>query len=63
MDASKEATVGISNIPTVAKTEQPGFDELPKGLHEMKIKDEKSKKNNEKVFNVIHFSLFSKFDA
>lgn len=57
VDASKESTVGTSDVSTVAKTEKSGFDELPKELHEMKIKDEKSKNNNEKVFNVIHLFL------
>lgn len=50
VDASKEATVGTSNeVSTETKTEKKsGFDELPKELHEMKIRDEKSKNNNEK---------------
>nr|ACJ84778.1 unknown [Medicago truncatula] len=30
------------------KPEKSGFDQLPKELHEMKIKDDKSKNNNEK---------------
>lgn len=54
VDASKEATVGTSNVSTVTKTEKLGFDELPKELHEMKIRDEKRTNNNEKVFNDIH---------
>ncbi|CAL5196168.1 unnamed protein product [Lathyrus oleraceus] len=48
VDASKEATVGTSNVATVTKTEKLGFDELPKELHEMKIRDEKRTNNNEK---------------
>jgi len=44
----------------VAKTEKSGFDQLPKELHEMKIKDDKSKKNNnEKVFIGVHFFYVS----
>lgn len=54
VEASKEATVGSSNVAAVTKTEKLGFDELPKELHEMKIRDEKSTNNNEKVFNDIH---------
>ncbi|XP_058744065.1 shaggy-related protein kinase theta-like isoform X1 [Vicia villosa] len=50
VDASKEATVGSSNVAAVTKTEKLGFDELPKELHEMKIRDEKSTNNNEKIF-------------
>ncbi|XP_004510856.1 shaggy-related protein kinase theta-like [Cicer arietinum] len=48
VDASKETTVGTSTVSTVTKTEKSGFDQLPKELHEMKIRDEKSKNNNEK---------------
>ncbi|KEH18946.1 putative protein-serine/threonine kinase CMGC-GSK family [Medicago truncatula] len=50
VDSSNEATVGTSNeVSAITKTEKKsGFDELPKELHEMKIRDEKSKNNNEK---------------
>jgi len=55
--SSNEATVGTSDVVSATtKTEKKsGFDELPKELHEMKIRDEKSKNNNEKVFHVILF--------
>ena len=60
IDTSKETSnVGTSDVSTVARTEKSGFDELPKELNEMKIRDEKSKNNNEKVFNAIHLSLLS----
>ncbi|KAG5021940.1 hypothetical protein JHK85_018282 [Glycine max] len=49
IDTSKETSnVGTSDVSTVARTEKSGFDELPKELNEMKIRDEKSKNNNEK---------------
>lgn len=60
-DASKETTVGTSNsnVSTVARAEnKTGYDQLPKELHEMKIKDDKGKNNNEKVFIVTHFFFF-----
>lgn len=43
----------------MAKTEKSGFDQLPKELHEMKIKDDKSKNNNEKVFIGVYFFYVS----
>jgi len=58
VDAPKETTVGTSGVSTVARTEKSGYDELPKELNEMKIRDEKSKNNNEKVFDAIHLCLF-----
>ncbi|KAK7256696.1 hypothetical protein RIF29_30153 [Crotalaria pallida] len=50
VDASTETTVGTSNsnVSMVARTEKSGYDQLPKELNEMKIKDEKGKTNNEK---------------
>jgi len=65
VDALKEPTVGTTNeVSTETKTEKKsGFDELPKELHEMKIRDEKSKNNNEKVFHVIHCFLILIFIA
>ena len=57
VDVPKEVTVGTSNVSTVARTEKSGYDQLPKELKEMKIRDEKAKNNNEKVFIVIHFFL------
>nr|AFK41443.1 unknown [Medicago truncatula] len=49
VDAVEETSSSCnSNVSAVAKTEKSGFDQLPKELHEMKIKDDKSKNNNEK---------------
>ncbi|XP_004492676.1 shaggy-related protein kinase theta-like [Cicer arietinum] len=51
VDASQEDTsdtFNSSNVSMVNKTEKSSCDQLPKELHEMKIKDEKSKNNNEK---------------
>ncbi|KAE9622051.1 hypothetical protein Lal_00033058 [Lupinus albus] len=50
VDSSRETTVGtsISVVSTVARTEKSGYDQLPKELNEMKIRDEKGKTNNEK---------------
>ncbi|KAF7844606.1 Shaggy-related protein kinase theta [Senna tora] len=48
VDASEEATVGTSNVSVVAKTEKSGYDQLPKELNDMKIRDEKGNKYNEK---------------
>lgn len=59
VDTSKETTVDTSNVSMVARSDKSGYDQLPKELHEMKIRDDKSKNNNEKVFIVIHFSLLS----
>lgn len=59
VDALKETTVGTSDVSTAARTEKSGYDELPKELNEMKIRDEKSKNNNEKVFKAIHLSSLS----
>ena len=57
VDGPKETTVGMSDVSTVVRIEKPGYDELPKELNEMKIRDEKSKNNNDKVFHAIHLSL------
>lgn len=60
IDTSKETSnVGTSDVSTVARTEKSGFEELPKELNEMKIRDEKSKNNSEKVFNANRLSLLS----
>jgi len=50
VDASQGdvSTTSNSNVSAVAKTEKSGCDQLPKELNEMKIKDDKSKNNNEK---------------
>ena len=56
VDALKESV--NSNVPSVARTEKSGFDQLPKELNEMKIGDDKGKNNNKKVFIVIHFLVF-----
>ena len=65
MNGSKETNIGTSssNVSTVARTGRSGYDQLPKELHEMKIRDEKGKANNGKVFIIIHFSLFPTFDV
>ncbi|KAG4937111.1 Shaggy-related protein kinase theta [Glycine soja] len=46
VDALKESV--NSNVPSVARTEKSGFDQLPKELNEMKIGDDKGKNNNKK---------------
>ncbi|CAK8542283.1 unnamed protein product [Lathyrus sativus] len=50
VDASQEDTSSKSNttVSAVSKTEKSGYDQLPKELHEMKIKDDKSKNSKEK---------------
>ena len=50
VDASQEdaSSTCNSNVSAVAKTEKSGCEQLPKELNEMKIKDDKSKNNNEK---------------
>ena len=48
VDAQMGDAVGTSDVSSVAKNEKSGFDQLPKELHDMKIADEKRKKNNEK---------------
>ena len=47
--------MGTSNVSTVARTEKSDYNELPKELHEMRIKDEKSNNHSEKVYFVIDF--------
>ncbi|KAB5527052.1 hypothetical protein DKX38_020899 [Salix brachista] len=46
---SKEnADASASNVTSVTRTEKPGFDQLPKEMHEMKIRDDKNINHDEK---------------
>ncbi|XP_054784314.1 shaggy-related protein kinase theta isoform X2 [Prosopis cineraria] len=46
--APGDTTVGSSNVSLVDRTEKSGYDQLPKELNEMKIRDEKGNNRNEK---------------
>jgi glycogen synthase kinase 3 beta len=46
---SQENAVSTSNITSVTRTEKSGYDQLPKEMHQMKIRDEKTTSHDEKV--------------
>lgn len=50
-----DSTVGTSNASMVDRTEKSGYDQLPKELNGMKIREEKGNNRNEKVFIEIQF--------
>ncbi|XP_057435540.1 shaggy-related protein kinase theta-like [Lotus japonicus] len=51
VSASKETTAGTfeSNVSTVARIDKSGHDQLPKELHETKIRDDKPKSNEKDI--------------
>ncbi|KAI4354989.1 hypothetical protein L6164_003808 [Bauhinia variegata] len=51
METTEENAVGTSSVSTVARTEKSGYDQLPKELHEMRIKDDKG--NNQKEKDIV----------
>nr|DAD47983.1 TPA_asm: hypothetical protein HUJ06_017920 [Nelumbo nucifera] len=46
--ASLEADASTSTISSNSKTEKSGFDQLPKEMHEMKIRDDKTESHDDK---------------
>ena len=46
---SQENAASASNVTSVTRIEKPGFDQLPKEMHEMKIRDDKNTNHDEKV--------------
>ena len=46
---SQENAASASNVTSVTRTEKPGYDQLPKEMHEMKIRDDKNTNHDEKV--------------
>lgn len=57
--ASRETATSTSNVSSVVKPEKSGYDELPKEMHEMKIRENKSEYDGDKVkFNVLFFHIF-----
>ena len=60
---SLETAPSTSDISTMARKEKSGYDQLPKEMHEMKIRDEKVNNHDEKVnflFELICFFLLHK---
>ncbi|XP_024451570.1 shaggy-related protein kinase theta isoform X4 [Populus trichocarpa] len=45
---SQENAASTSNITSVTRTEKSGYDQLPKEMHQMKIRDEKTTSHDEK---------------
>lgn len=45
---SQENAASASNVTSVTRTEKPGYDQLPKEMHEMKIRDDKNTNHDEK---------------
>ncbi|KAE9605444.1 hypothetical protein Lal_00025094 [Lupinus albus] len=45
---SQETMVDTSSVSMVARSGKPNYDQLPKEMHEMKIRDDKANKNTEK---------------
>ncbi|KAJ4956989.1 hypothetical protein NE237_013772 [Protea cynaroides] len=43
-----EATAGTSEISAISETEKSGYDQLPKVMHKMKIRDDKANNHEEK---------------
>lgn len=46
---SLEPVASTSEAATVARTERSGFDQLPKEMNEMRIRDEKNVNHDDKV--------------
>ena len=46
---SQENAASTSNITSVTRTEKSGYDQLPKEMHQMKIRDEKTTNCDEKA--------------
>lgn len=44
-----ESISDVSDISSMAGIEKSGYDQLPKEMHEMRIRDEKSNTHDEKV--------------
>ena len=57
---SQETAASTSNVSSIARTEQSGYDQLPKEMHDMKIRDEKVDAHDDKVMSllVIYYLLF-----
>ncbi|XP_034709185.1 shaggy-related protein kinase theta-like [Vitis riparia] len=45
---SQETAASTSNVSSIARTEQSGYDQLPKEMHDMKIRDEKVDPHDDK---------------
>lgn len=64
---SLEPAAGTSNTSSLARNEEPAHDQLPKGMNEMKIKDEKAINIDDKVDNFflyfIEVELFFHFKS
>lgn len=50
---SQETTASTSNVSSIARTEQSGYDQLPKEMHDMKIRDEKVDPHDDKVISLL----------
>ncbi|XP_011023408.1 PREDICTED: shaggy-related protein kinase NtK-1-like isoform X1 [Populus euphratica] len=50
---SQENAASTSNITSVARTEKSGYDQLPKEMHQMKIRDEKTTFHDEKEVEAV----------
>lgn len=46
---SLEPHASTSNISAVARTERSGYDQLPKEMHEMRIRDDRNANHDDKV--------------
>lgn len=59
---SMETAASTSSASSVAKTEakeeKSTIDQLPKEMHQMKIRDEKANNHDDKVIYVLIFSIF-----
>lgn len=49
VSTSQETAASTSNISSVVRTEQSGYDQLPKEMNDMKIRDEKIDPQDDKV--------------
>lgn len=47
---SLETAASTSDISSMPRKEKSGFDQLPKEMHEMRIRDEKANNHDEKVY-------------
>lgn len=49
VSTSQETAASTSNVSSIVRTEQSGYDQLPKEMNDMKIRDEKIDPQDDKV--------------
>ena len=63
VSTSQETAASTSNVSSIVRSEQSGYDQLPKEMHDMKIRDEKIDPHDDKVMSLsstysLYFLIF-----